>query len=203
MDMLRVTARWSGWSGAPGYSNFYFGTDPGFFDGGLLGDAAAAAALSAQQRVYSAFLTMRAQIPSGLTVTSIQGVDVLDSDSGEIQGVIDTGDDLNVTGTGAGGFSAASGAVVNWRTNDYRFGRRIRGRTFLVPITGSAYEDDGSLTSSALGDFREFAEDMVNGGGAPVLGVWSRPRAGAGGVFASVTGANVPDMAAVLRSRRD
>jgi len=92
---------------------------------------------------------------------------------------------------------------VNWRTNDYRFGRRIRGRTFMVPLNSNAYEGDGTLSTAARGDLQTFADTMVSGTGGAEFGVWSRPRNGAGGVFATVTSGTVPDMAAVLRSRRD
>lgn len=203
MNILRVSALWSGFQGAPGYSNFHFATDPGFFDGGVLGDDDQVAADSAASRVRQAFYGMREYLPDGARVSIEPEVEILNSDTGEILGFVDVeaGSALG-TGTG-GGWSAASGAVVNWRTNDYRFGRRIRGRTFLVPLSGGAYEDDGTLSTLGRRSLQDFGETMVSEGAAPEFGVWSRPRDGAGGVFATVVSSNVPDMAAVLRSRRD
>lgn len=203
MMILRITALWSGFTGAPGYSNFHFATDPGFFDGGLFGDAEQVAAQAAADRVRAAFQAARSFIPQGVNVNIESEAEVLDSDTGEIVGFGEVEADT-VTGLGgAGGWSAASGAVVNWRTNDYRFGRRIRGRTFLVPLAGGAYQADGTLSGDGRTAVQEFGTTMVAGGAAPEFGVWSRPRDGAGGVFATVTSSNVPDMAAVLRSRRD
>lgn len=203
MDIARVSVLWSGFSGGPGYSNFYFSRSAGFWDGGLIGDEAQIAAESAHDRVHSAFGDIRGIIPSDVTLTVESEIAIIDSDSGEIVGVTDVDSKLVGGVSASGGYSGPSGAVVNWRTNDYRFGRRIRGRTFLVPLASSVYQDDGSLTSDALRDLRDFGSAMVSGGSDPEFGVWSRPRDGEGGVFASVVSSNVPDMSAVLRSRRD
>lgn len=203
MDIIRITARWTGFPGAPGYSNFHFSTNAGFFDGGLLGDEAEAAAQSAANRVRNAFIGINSLTPSAVSIKFEAEAPVIDSDSGEILGAIPISlEDLTPSGN-SDGFSGATGAVVNWRTNDYRFGRRIRGRTFIVPLAGTQYESDGTLNSSALSTLRGFGSDIVSGGDDPQFGVWSRPRNGAGGVFASVVSSSVPDLAAVLRSRRD
>lgn len=203
MDILRITARWSGFTGGPGYSNFFFSADGGFWDGGLLGDSAQAAADSARDKVREAFFQITNLLPAGLSIDIDQEAVILDSDTGEAIGFAEV-DGVGVgDGTGSGGYAGPSGAVVNWITNDYRFGRRIRGRTFLVPLAGDAYEDDGTLTSSALSDLRSFGGQLLGGSGSAQLGVWSRPRDGQGGVFATAVNYRVPDMAAVLRSRRD
>lgn len=203
MDILRISARWTGFAGAPGYSNFHFTTDGGFWDGGLLGDEAQAAANGASERVRSAFNAMRASLPNDVTIELQPEAEILNSDTGEIIGFTEVSHGSLSGTTSTGGWSGASGAVVNWRTNDYRFGRRIRGRTFLVPLDGSAYEGDGTLSDDGRADIRAFGDEMVNGEGSADFGVWSRPRDGAGGVFATVSAYSVPDMAAVLRSRRD
>lgn len=203
MDILRITARWSGFLGAPGYSNFHFSNDAGFWDGGVLGDPNQVAVDAAVERTRRAFAQLDDQLPSGVSITFGSEAEVLDSDSGEILGAVPV-DSAGISGGGGdGGYSAASGAVVNWRTNDYRFGRRIRGRTFIVPLSGTAYEGDGTLTPIARNAIRDFGSEMVTGQGSAQFGVWSRPRNGAGGVFATAVSSSVPDMAAVLRSRRD
>lgn len=203
MQIMRVTAKWTGFTGAPGYSVFHFDTDAGFWDGGVFGDGAQATANGANTRVYNSFFEAKAALPSGVQVRTEAEVEVLDSDTGELIGVLPVSPET-VTGSGTGAsYSAPSGAVVNWGTNDYRFGRRIRGRTFLVPLSGSTYEDDGTLTSTALSTLRAFGTEMRTGAGSANFGVWSRPRNGSGGVFATATTSSVPDMAAILRSRRD
>lgn len=203
MQIMRCTVRWAGFPGAPGYSNFHFTIDGGFWDGGLLGDESVIAATTAYGRVAEAFKSIQAEVPEIVGWTLEPEAIVLDSDTGETLGAIprDTVA-MNQPGGGAN-YAGPVGAVVNWNTADYRFGRRIRGRTFLVPLHNGAYEADGTLNSRALSALRGFASEMVGDAGGPEFGVWSRPRGGSGGVFATVTNGSVPDMAAVLRSRRD
>lgn len=203
MDIIRITVRWTGFLGAPGYSNFHFGVGTGWFDGGIFGDSQQADIDNAASRVANAFGALGASLPEDVQLDIEPEVPILDAASGETLGAGDTTATITQQPRGSGGYSAASGAVVNWRTNDYRFGRRIRGRTFIVPLAGTAYEEDGTIRSGALGVLRTFGEDIRDAGVGPDFGVWSRPRDGSGGVFASVTGSSVPDMAAVLRSRRD
>lgn len=197
MDMLRVTARWSGFQGAPGYSNFYFSS--GFLDGGLIGDEAELLAT----RVRDAFELMRVNLPGNAQISIESEVPVIDSDTGTIQDFNTIDPPAPVEGLSNDRYAGPAGAVVTWRTQDLRNGRRIRGRTFLVPLNTASYEEDGTLVPNALSTIGEFADAMIGGALEGDLGVWSRPIGGSGGVFASVTGYTIPDMVAVLRSRRD
>lgn len=193
MDMIRVTARWDGFTGSPGYTNFFFAGG-----GGLISDAQQIA-----DRTRTAMQNLFSFLPQGTTIRVQDEVAVLDSDSGEIQAyeTIDAPDPVN-GGTRAD-YAGPVGAVVNWRTDDVRFGRRIRGRTFLVPLVNEAFDSVGSLTSDAREAVQDFASGMTNWDFDSEFGIWSRPRNGEGGVFATVTNYNVPDFSAVLRSRRD
>lgn len=193
MDMLKVSVRWTGFVGAPGYSNFYFAGG-----GGLISDAQ-----QVTDRVHTALGSLTGGLPSSVTLNIDPEVEVIDSDTGVIQGYQQVDPDNAISGTGTGGYSGPSGGVVNWRTDDLRNGRRIRGRTFIVPMDGDSYESDGTLSTAALTQLNNFASVLRTGDFDSELGVWSRPVGGSGGVFATVTGHSVPDMAAVLRSRRD
>lgn len=197
MDMYRITARWTGFTGAPGYSNFYFSS--GFLDGGVLGDEAAALA----DRVRSAFLETQLHLAPGLQIQVSNEVPIIDSDTGVVQDYVtfDPVDPVNIIGGES--YAGPAGAVVTWRTNDLRNGRRIRGRTFLVPMASTSFQDDGTLVNGAISGLQDFADTLMGGSLDGDLGVWSRPQGGSGGVFATVTGYTVPDMVAVLRSRRD
>lgn len=197
MNITRITARWNGFPGAPGYSNFYFAS--GALDGGLLGEEAELFA----GRVADAFDVMSNQLPSTVSIEIEPEATVLDSDTGVASDFVNLDVPDPVSGATEHRFAGPVGAVVTWRTDDLRNGRRIRGRTFLVPLTSAAFDSDGTLTSAARGRVDEFATTLRGGVGDGDLGVWSRPVNGSGGVFASVTGHTVPDMAAVLRSRRD
>lgn len=197
MDMLRVTARWTGFPGGPGYSNFYFSS--GFLDGGLLGDEAQSLA----DRVDSAFDEIRTSLPQSVRIAIEPEVPVIDSDTGTAQSFNTIEPPNPVVGANQNDYAGPVGAVVTWRTDDLRNGRRIRGRTFLVPLAVSAYASDGTLDQDRFEYLRAFADTLMGGAADADLGVWSRPSGGSGGVFATVTGYTIPDMAAVLRSRRD
>lgn len=193
MDMLRITARWGGFPGAPGYSNFYFAGG-----GGLISDANQIAG-----RVADAFDQVVASLAPNTTITIEPEAAIIDSDTGI------TADYRNITEIPAmkagpsGTYAGPAGGVINWRTNDLRNGRRIRGRTFLVPLNNTSFDSTGTLSPGALVDLNNFADTLRATDFDSELGVWSRPTGGAGGVFATVSSHSVPDMVAVLRSRRD
>lgn len=193
MAITRITALWSGFRGAPGYSNFFFG-------------AAAETpenASDAADAVRAFFFGMAAYLPSSVDI-QVQGTaDILDEASGQITGQVDFDPPMSVEGSGGADYSAASGAVVNWNTSGYRNGRRIRGRTFIVPLGSIAYDGNGDLGNSVANGIRSSANTLAAGTSFMPLVVWSRPKNGAPGEIASVTGANVPDLGAILRSRRD
>lgn len=193
MDMLRITARWTGFPGAPGYSNFFFAGG-----GGFIGDHNQVA-----QRVMGAFDEIRVLLTGGTSISLLPEAAVVDSDTGMVSELRALDPIAPVEGTSSATYAGPAGAVVNWRTSDLRNGRRIRGRTFLVPLNSNAYDDSGTLSVVALQDIGNFADAMRATDIDSELGVWSRPVGGTGGVFATVDAHNVPDMVAVLRSRRD
>ena len=193
MDMLKVTARWTGFTGAPGYSNFFFAGG-----GGLVSDAQQVA-----DRVRQAFARIDSLLPTGVQIRIEPDVPIVASETGVIVGFNNVDPDVPISGTGTGGYSSPTGAVVTWRTSDLRNGRRIRGRTFLVPLSGTSYQPDGTLTPGAITGLNSFADHLISFDFDSEFGVWSRPVNGSGGVFATVDSATIPDMAAVLRSRRD
>lgn len=193
MPILRLTAEWSNFRGAPGYSNFYFR--------GASADLEDPAAHAA--RINAFFAAFGSRLPTGVDVRVRDVADNIDESNGAIIGQVDFTAPSSITGTGSGGYSAASGAVVNWNTTAYKGGRRVRGRTFLVPLSGGAYDAQGDLTSATLTDIRTGASALVSNPGPSEMVVWSRPKGGAGGSAHTVTSATVPDLGAILRSRRD
>lgn len=193
MPIVRVTSRWTGFQGAPGYSNFYF-------QGNTVGESS----LDFRQRVTNFWNELIPVLPSDVAVQNETEAPVFDEATGALLGYSTPGTQGTPTTGGApGGYSAASGAVITWNTDSVRGSRRIRGRTFIVPIAGSAYQDDGTLTTSAITTIQDAAGELIQGGPSNDFVVWSRPVNGSGGIAAGVTGYRVPDMAAVLRSRRD
>lgn len=193
MAIHRVTARWTGFIGAPGYTALHF-----MAGGGLISDAQ-----SSVDRARNALLNLEAILPTDVRIVMEPEVQEIDESTGVITDFINVEPGVSIGGGAVGIYSAVSGGVVNWRTNDLRFGRRIRGRTFIVPLASNTYDADGTLTASALNALNAFGDDLVGGDLDSEFVVWSRPRDGSGGVAATVVQHSVPDMAAVLRSRRD
>jgi hypothetical protein len=204
VQMVKVKVRWDGFSGAPGWSNFFFK------DFTATGDMTQADADGAANRVTTFFDAIKAVLPPAVKTTVQQDVEVIDIESGELQHAFTVSPKPAVAGTNASiTFSGASGMVVTWRTGGVRNGRRVRGRTFLVPTSAGIYENDGTIAPATLTTVRTAADALTLQTGSPDLGVYARPKkdeAGnitQGGEWHPVTGATVPDLAAILKSRRD
>jgi hypothetical protein len=200
--ILRVKARWSGFAGAPGYTVFHFGDDlqnPG--DPGVPNVSDADAAV---RRTHEFFQGLQVQFPQGVHIQVESAVDVIEHTTDTLVDVLGAEPAQQVTGFGQGGYAAAAGAVVNWGTSTIRNGRRLGGRTFLVPLSGAAYSLDGTLEASVITALGTVSTELTDRGQNPDLLVYGRPTGpgASDGVIGVVNSFRVPDMSAVLRSRR-
>ena len=199
-QMLRITTRWTGFTGAPGFTVMHFrdfgGTDP------IVSDAQAAV-----DKVYAFFNAIKAWFPSQVTIQVLGEAEAIEDTTGILQDVLVATTPAPIVGTSgaAVAYAAALGAVVSWRTGLVRNGRRIRGRTFLVPLSSVAFDNTGTLIATALTAFNAAATTLRDQTGIADLGVYARPSApgAADGEWALITGHSVPDMGSILRSRRD
>lgn len=193
MPISRVSAQWSGFPGAPGYSNFHFQSSTGTPD---VDDPVAA--------VRAFFVALQPTLPVSVSIQVLPTVEVLDDTTGSlIDYATASATPAPVTGSSGANFAGPSGGVINWITNTVVNGRRLRGRTFVVPMNTGAYQPDGSLTPAALEDLNDAAEVLSGAGFGLGFGILSRPAGGGSISFGEVTGHRVPDLVAVLRSRRD
>lgn len=193
MAITRVTAEWRGFLGAPGYSTFHFHESA---SGGVVDDA--------RQRVHSFFDGLRGTLPSSVEIDVLEEVEEYDESSGMLVGYARGTEELaTIDGGNNASFAAPVGAVVHWNTNTVANGRRLRGRTFIVPMSNAAFEADGTIRGIELDMLRDAAESLSGGGFESTFCVWSRPTGGGSGAVGPVISHRVPDMAAVLRSRRD
>lgn len=200
--MLRVKMRWSGFQGAPGYSIFHF-RDFGGTGEWNPGPTEAAAAVARIDTFAQGILGV---LPAGLTLQVQGDVEEIEDTNGSLTDIhAVTAPAARTPSHAAGPYSGPTGAVINWRTSTVRNGRRIRGRTFLVPLIGAAFENNGTLTTTAIGTITTAANALISQTGSPDLGVYARPSAPgvADGQWAPAAAATIPDMAAVMRSRRD
>jgi len=195
MALYRVKARWDGFSGAPGYSIFHF-------DAAVEPNVAGATAVATAVDTFYDSLTGR--LPAAVTVTVESAVEVIDTPTGQLQDVLSVPVMAGNKGVNAGAMSSAVGACVTWQTTGVRGGRRVRGRTFLVPLhPGTNFEDNGTLIAGAVATIQTSAQALVDGEyGFHVYARPSGPGATDGASY-DVASARVADKTAVLRSRRD
>jgi hypothetical protein len=196
MATLRVIkCVWTGVSGLPGVNTFYATSDPS----------------SPTTPIRAFYDAIKAQLAPGVSIQVPSSGDTIEETTGEITGSWSvTPAPAVVVSGGSGVYAAPVGAVVNWHTDGIVNGRRVRGKTFLVPLDGDAFQSDGSLGVTALGVIRAAADALA--AAADPISVWHRPTLAspgpppvynADGEGFTVNAASVPDMAAVLRSRRD
>lgn len=199
VEIAKISVNWTGFNGAPGYTNLYFrdfetsGLDQAIIDGSVA-------------KVESWVSSIQTRVPNTVTLQVQQTVPIIESTTGTLVRFMNaTTAPAARVGSGTGAYSAAAGACVNWYTDGVRNGRRVRGRSFIVPLAGSALATDGTIDNTQLTGLRSASTTMAAVGGTGDLGVWARPT-GPGatdGVWYSVTSVTVPDKTAVLRSRRD
>lgn len=189
-NISRVRVSLDGFPGGPGVSTFYcnagdeasFRTQLGTFYGHLAG-----------------------QMPGGMSYTVENAGEVIDEASGQAVNAWSVGSAITQTSSSpATAYAQGVGASVIWTTNAYHNGRRVRGRTFIVPILSTMFESNGTLESGYLGSLQAWATTLATSG---LMRVYSRPKGpvtaptSPGGSFV-VSGSIVRDKAAVLTSRR-
>lgn len=199
-ELLRVKARWGGFTGSPGYTVFHMRD----FEGGA---GVADQAQAAVDKVRTFFDGFKQWLAYGVNVTVLGEVEIIESTTGQMVNVVGVTQPAIVQSTASvvDRYAAAVGAVITWRTAGVRNGRRIKGRTFLVPLTGNAYENNGTLHSDAMFSINNAATALRATAGTGDLGVYARPTGpgATNGEWFVVTSHSVPDISAVLRSRRD
>ena len=186
-----IQIRSSGFPGAPGFTNLYFKTTVD-------------ADRNDQFTAVKAFLGQLAGgEPSSWSGQIAPNGRVLEETTGRLALFSNAPATAlpSVPGVAGANYGAGvAGLVIGWTTATVNRARLVRGRTFLVPVARDIFDADGTLTSSALGQFTQAGNDLI----ASNLGfcIWSRPRQGIGGVAAVVTSVRVNDKAAFLSSRR-
>jgi hypothetical protein len=200
----RVRVTWSNKSGLPGVSTFYF-----------LDTA------TCVQSLHDFFDSFKEDLVAG-TILHIDSVgDVIEDSTGVVTGSWSTQPVPDVNGTGAGAYAAPAGGVVSWKSATILDGRRLRGRTFLVPMPQSRFGDDGKILPAEVVKITAAAEALIVAQDSSFV-VWHRPfdgrtaeapspshpkgikaKAAHAGGSGLVVGSMMTGAAAVLRSRRD
>lgn len=183
-------ALWTVPGGGAGFSIFH--TDQA-------GDAPTAQLIANQIRQF--FVSLASQIPDDVNVDFDSEVVDLDA-SGTLQAAWPVTPPSQAGGSSTAVYNRASGARIEWGTGQIVAGRRLRGRTYIVPCSSALFDTQGLLTSAAVTALFNAADDLVqnlNNNAGRSLQVWSRTHA----VEADVTSITIPPDGAILRSRRD
>lgn len=198
----RMRIQWVGFPGGPGVTTL-FAVDAA----GMQGD------------VQSLFEAFAVQFPPDVTVKQETFGDTIESTTGILTGGWIGTDHPAIVGSGGSNYAAPVGAQVQWLTDGIHAGHRVKGRTFIVPISSNLYQDNGSLIDSLVLFLATAGGDFVTAT-ADNFKIWSRPRdatpswtdvhgkvhparPAVDGSATSVSGVKVPDKAVILRSRRD
>lgn len=199
-ELIRAKIRWNGFAGAPGYTNFHFQQGDG-------SSRPPDMAVDTMAKVQQFTNDIRTLLPYQVTIKMPTELEIVDSANGQLIDVITapTLPDTIGTATASDNYAAAVGAVISFRTNGIRNGRRVRGRTFIVPATSTAFENNGTLRATAIAACQAGATTLMSSTNGPTFGIFARPTgpSATDGLWFPAVSASVPDMGAVLRSRRD
>ena len=197
--IIRLKINWTGFIGSPGYTNLHFEPTAG----GDIDQAVVNNAVSITETWLAAF---RPSMPTNCVTGVDSTVAELDENHGNIEAFWNAVPSSPAAGASAGQYAAGSGVCVNWGTDGVWNGRRVRGRTFIVPIGLLGLQDDGTLDGPRLTTWRAATATFAGSAGAARLVVWRRPSDIPlfinGGAY-DVNSTSISDKVAQLRSRRD
>lgn len=183
--MSRVVVGWQGAITGPGVSVFHVQ--------GTVTDVSGFATF---------FTSIADRFPVPLTWNIPSSGDLLESTTGVLTGSWTATGGTTVNATAGELFAAPAGALITWRTPTVVNGRRLQGRTFMVPLGAqNNYDAGGALATACVTDLQNAADALILA--LPGLSVWHRPQAVGDGAIAGVATALVRDRVSVLRSRRD
>jgi hypothetical protein len=203
MALFRVKARWTIPGAGTAFSVLHF-------DDGEVGQDVDQAATNQVNALHTFFDSVKNVLPSVVKVQVLGDVEVIDVATGELVGAANGGSKAELAGAQPSsiGWAAPTGACITWTTAGIRQvsskPRRVRGRTFIVPLSNAAYDVNGTLTDTAMGTLNAAATALRGNFSGQELAVFARPGVGGTPVGAAyaVTGHKLTDQAAILRSRR-
>ena len=196
---MRAKIRWTIPGAGTAFSILHFGTDDGFNP--------VQADIDAVVTKVNAFVTtVKSVLPNVVSLQTLNEVEEIDANNGALISIWTAPSVAAQSGTASAtaGWAAAAGGVISWSTAIVHRTRRIRGRTFVVPMSTEAWDTDGTIKSVQLSTLNTAATNLRTPTAEIELGVWARPSAPglSDARFAPVSSHRVPDMSAILTSRR-
>lgn len=192
-DIMRIRVAWSGVPViGPGVSTFYF----------VSGGTGIPAAL------VTLFTALKNYVPTGVSWVIPNDLDIINAESGELTGATTlTGGGTVLSSGGAVDYKPGVGGRIVWSTAGFTRGRRVRGTTFLVPMTSQEIPNGQVQTGTRANIVTACNAFMATGGFVPA--VYTKPKPAPGGIGPAtpgkrelITGASVPPGMTWLRSRR-
>lgn len=140
--------------------------------------------------------------PTALQFTVPNSGDIIHAADGLLVGSWTGSGGGTVGGGGGGSAPQGVGACIGWSTDAIVKGRRLRGRTFLVPMSQGVFDGNGLPTGQVTSSGTTLANALIASG---PLTIWHRPttKGGTDGSGGHVTSARVRQHGAFLGSRRD
>ena len=195
----RVRVTWNGIPSGPGVSTFY----------------CEASAVPNLTQLRLALANLATAIAPGVSLQIENQGDTISDADGALVGSWSTTAQAAIPSTATGNYSAPVGGVVAWQTAGIHNGKRLQGRTFVVPLAHTQFGADGKLLPGAVGNLSGLGNGLRDSP-APKWVVWGRPKkprnadgsvvegsVATGGMSSIITGYKVPSRAMVLTSRRD
>lgn len=191
-QIWRVTATWTGGRIGTGFTNFFFNTGASNQQG----------AADAMRTFLSSSYSAGGKLPNGCLITFPTVVDTIEATNGQLLSTTPITQPVQITGSDTGPYAAVAGACVTWRTGDFVGGKRVRGRTFLVPVGALGMQNNGTLDDNTVTAIVAAGTALV--AAAPEFVIWRRPTSvgAANGSTHLVAAATCSDRAAYLTSRR-
>lgn len=197
-EIARIKVNWTGIPSGPGYTNLYMkdfetsGIDQAIVDGSVA-------------KVDTFLDEFATSINTSISFVVNPTVEIVEDTTGALVRFMSATPDPTRVGTQTSAYAAGVGVCVNWYTNTVRNARRVRGRTFIVPLHPTSYATDGTIDATKLTAWRTAAATLVSGVGVGDLGVWARPTTpgGSDGIWTFATASSINDKVAYLSSRRD
>lgn len=150
----------------------------------------------------NAFWTsMMAKMPDDFVITVPPDGAQIEDTTGALIGSWSGGTGGTHTGSTTGSYTGGAGASIKWSTTTFIAGRRIAGRTFLVPLDGAVYDTTGKINPTQRSTMLNYASTFLS----LCLGhlyVWHRPHGGVAGSSVPITGCSINLTVAGLKSRK-
>ena len=180
-ELKRVRVSWTGWPGGPGVSTFHYETP----NAPPLAD------------LRTLFGVIAQYVKSGIVLQVENVGQVIESTTMKAVAGWSAGVQTPLTASGGVNFAAPCGGYIQWKSGVFVGGRESRGKTFMVPLSSSWYDAEGTIHPTCKTAIDGAIATYLAAGGS-VQRIVNRKEFG----FTSVSSGSVVDRAVVLTSRR-